>query len=74
MGLFMGCIDTLANWKMLQLYQESVAPFLQAMHCSYGFGAFLSPIVAEPFILNEDCSMIIQVNNILYNKIERKIY
>ena len=29
MGFNMGCIDCLANLKMIQLYGEAVAPFLQ---------------------------------------------
>ena len=32
---------------------------LQALHFFYGLGAFISPIVAEPFILNEDCTPLI---------------
>ncbi len=26
------------------------------MHFCYGFGAFVSPMIAEPFLLNEDCT------------------
>ena len=29
---------------------------LQALHFCYGLGAFVSPMIAEPFLLNEDCS------------------
>ena len=35
---------------------ESIFLLSQALHFCYGFGAFISPIVAEPFLLNEDCS------------------
>ncbi|KAF2353352.1 Major facilitator superfamily [Trinorchestia longiramus] len=56
MGFFMGTIDTVANISMLQLYGRDVAPFLQALHFFYGLGAFLSPIVTKPFLLNEDCN------------------
>jgi len=57
MGLNMGCIDCLSNLQMIKLCGESaVAPFLQMMHFFYGLGAFLSPMIAEPFLLNEDCS------------------
>ena len=31
MGFNMGCIDCLANLKMIQLYGEAVAPFLQVL-------------------------------------------
>ena len=29
---------------------------LKALHFCYGVGAFVSPMIAEPFLLNEDCS------------------
>ncbi|XP_064633007.1 major facilitator superfamily domain-containing protein 4A-like isoform X2 [Lineus longissimus] len=56
MGLNMGCIDCLANVQMIKTFGESVTPFLQAMHFFYGLGAFVSPMIAEPFLLNTDCS------------------
>ncbi|XP_050700032.1 major facilitator superfamily domain-containing protein 4A-like isoform X2 [Eriocheir sinensis] len=55
MGFFMGTVDTVANISMIQLYGRNVAPFLQTLHFFYGLGAFLSPIIAEPFLLNKDC-------------------
>ena len=30
------------------------------MHFCYGLGAFVSPMIAEPFLLNEDCSPLIK--------------
>lgn len=32
---------------------------LQALHFFYGLGAFLSPIVTKPFLLNEDCNNLV---------------
>ena len=32
---------------------------IQAMHFCYGVGAFVSPMIAEPFLLNEDCTPLI---------------
>jgi len=29
---------------------------MKALHFCYGIGAFVSPMIAEPFLLNEDCS------------------
>ena len=29
------------------------------MHFFYGLGAFVSPMIAEPFLLNEDCTIFI---------------
>ena len=37
--------------------------FRQAMHFCYGFGAFVSPLIAEPFLLNQDCSSFIDGKN-----------
>ncbi|CAL1268363.1 unnamed protein product [Larinioides sclopetarius] len=56
MGFFMGTIDTVANVSMICIYGKYVSPFLQAIHFFYGVGAFLSPMIAQPFLLNEDCS------------------
>ncbi|XP_033116578.1 major facilitator superfamily domain-containing protein 4A-like [Anneissia japonica] len=60
MGIFMGIIDTVANVSLLKIYGKLVSPFLQALHFCYGLGAFVSPIVAEPFLLNEDCTAFIE--------------
>ncbi|GFY67802.1 major facilitator superfamily domain-containing protein 4A [Trichonephila inaurata madagascariensis] len=59
MGFFMGTIDTVANVSMICIYGKDVSPFLQAIHFFYGVGAFLSPMIAQPFLLNEDCSQFI---------------
>ncbi|XP_050031631.1 major facilitator superfamily domain-containing protein 4A-like [Dermacentor andersoni] len=59
MGFFMGCIDTVANVYMIRIYSKDVSPFLQALHFFYGIGAFVSPMIAQPFLLNEDCSVFI---------------
>ncbi|ELU08303.1 hypothetical protein CAPTEDRAFT_32514, partial [Capitella teleta] len=59
MGINMGTIDCLANLQMINLFGEKVPPFLQAMHFCYGLGAFISPMIVEPFLLNEDCTIFI---------------
>lgn len=56
MGLNMGFIDCIANLQMFKVFGESVAPFLHAMHFFYGMGAFFSPVISEPYLLNEDCT------------------
>ena len=33
------------------------------MFFCYGIGAFVSPVIAEPFLLNEDCSLVIAEHN-----------
>lgn len=56
MGWFMGCVDCVANLRMILRFGTNVTPFLQAMHFFYGLGAFISPMIASPFLLNVDCS------------------
>lgn len=63
MGIFMGIIDTVANVSLLRIYGKLVSPFLQALHFCYGLGAFISPIVAEPFLINKDCSSYVSPNS-----------
>ena len=40
--------------------------FFQALYFFYGLGAFLSPMIAKPFLQNKDCTNMI--NNITDNK------
>ena len=44
MGFNMGCIDCLANLKMIQLYGEAVAPFLQVLVWPHKLWAFFFKI------------------------------
>ncbi|KRZ74525.1 Major facilitator superfamily domain-containing protein 4 [Trichinella papuae] len=59
MGIHLGIIDTTVNVSIINLYQKHVAPFAATLHFCYGFGAFLSPIIAEPFLKNFDCTQLI---------------
>ncbi|XP_054751671.1 major facilitator superfamily domain-containing protein 4A-like [Lytechinus pictus] len=59
MGFFMGIIDTTANVSLLKIYGKLVSPFLQALHFCYGLGAVISPLLAEPFLLNTDCTPLV---------------
>ncbi|XP_078001354.1 major facilitator superfamily domain-containing protein 4A-like isoform X2 [Glandiceps talaboti] len=63
MGIAMGIIDTTANVCLIKIYGPLVSPFLQALHFCYGIGAFISPIIAEPFLLNEDCTPLLHTNS-----------
>ncbi|XP_012690390.1 major facilitator superfamily domain-containing protein 4B [Clupea harengus] len=53
-GLAMGVIDTIANIQLVAIYQKDSAVFLQALHFFIGFGALVSPLIADPF-LSEHC-------------------
>nr|XP_005989297.1 PREDICTED: major facilitator superfamily domain-containing protein 4 [Latimeria chalumnae] len=54
-GLAMGCIDTISNMQLVQIYQKDSAVFLQALHFFVGFGALLSPLIADPFLSDVNC-------------------
>ncbi|XP_004700172.1 major facilitator superfamily domain-containing protein 4A [Echinops telfairi] len=54
-GLAMGCIDTVANMQLVKIYQKDSAIFLQVLHFFVGFGALLSPLIADPFLSETDC-------------------
>nr|XP_033774790.1 major facilitator superfamily domain-containing protein 4A [Geotrypetes seraphini] len=54
-GLAMGCIDTISNMQLVKIYQKDSAVFLQALHFFVGFGALLSPLIADPFLSETNC-------------------
>uniref|UniRef100_A0A5F9CBV6 Major facilitator superfamily domain containing 4A n=1 Tax=Oryctolagus cuniculus TaxID=9986 RepID=A0A5F9CBV6_RABIT len=54
-GLAMGCIDTVANMQLVRMYQKDSAVFLQVLHFFVGFGALLSPLIADPFLSEASC-------------------
>ncbi|XP_029990908.1 major facilitator superfamily domain-containing protein 4A isoform X3 [Sphaeramia orbicularis] len=54
-GKAMGVIDTIANLQLVKLYQKDSAVFLQALHFFIGLGALVSPLVADPFLAEDNC-------------------
>ncbi|XP_060926581.1 major facilitator superfamily domain-containing protein 4A [Limanda limanda] len=54
-GKAMGVIDTIANRQLVKLYQKDSAIFLQALHFFIGLGALVSPLVADPFLADDNC-------------------
>ncbi|KAJ8257792.1 hypothetical protein GJAV_G00189730, partial [Gymnothorax javanicus] len=54
-GLAMGIIDTIANIQLVKIYQKDSAVFLQALHFFIGFGALVSPLIADPFLSETNC-------------------
>uniref|UniRef100_A0A3P9N8Y1 Major facilitator superfamily domain-containing protein 4A n=1 Tax=Poecilia reticulata TaxID=8081 RepID=A0A3P9N8Y1_POERE len=54
-GLAMGLIDTIANIQLVTIYQKDSAIFLQALHFFIGFGALVSPLIADPFLSETGC-------------------
>lgn len=54
-GKAMGVIDTVANLQLVKLYQKDSGIFLQALHFFTGLGALVSPLVADPFLADDNC-------------------
>nr|XP_019941961.1 PREDICTED: major facilitator superfamily domain-containing protein 4A-like [Paralichthys olivaceus] len=57
-GKAMGVIDTIANWQLVKLYEKDSAVFLQALHFFIGLGALVSPLVADPFLADDNCVLV----------------
>ncbi|KAJ7377671.1 glucose transmembrane transporter [Desmophyllum pertusum] len=49
-GFCVGILDTATNVQLIAIHGKKVSPYLQALYFSYGFGAFVSPLIAEPFL------------------------
>lgn len=49
-GFSVGILDTATNVQLIAIHGKKVSPYLQALYFSYGFGAFVSPLIAEPFL------------------------
>jgi FHS family Na+ dependent glucose MFS transporter 1 len=50
-GLVNGMLDTGSNLMVLVLWGKENGPFMQALHFSFGLGAFHAPLLAKPFLL-----------------------
>lgn len=61
-GVTMGFLDTGGNVWCLDLWGQRSAPFLMALHASFGLGAFVAPIVAEPFLSPFSTDVAIEMN------------
>ena len=51
-GFVMGSLDTGGNVLCLDIWQgfDDSGPYMHSIHFSFGFGAFVSPLVAESFL------------------------
>ena len=50
-GIVNGMLDICSNLMTLILWGKENGPFMQALHFSYGLGAFHAPLLAKPFLL-----------------------
>jgi FHS family Na+ dependent glucose MFS transporter 1 len=49
-GLGMGVLDTGGNVLLIKIWGQAVGPRMQLMHCLFGVGAFVSPLIAGSYI------------------------
>ena len=58
-GLCMGLLDTGGNVLVLRYWGPDCGPWMQALHFAFGLGAFTAPLIAEPFLAQEQGSDVI---------------
>lgn len=50
-GIAAGTVDNVAQLLTMRYYSRfNVGPYLQALHCAFGIGAFVSPLIVAPFL------------------------
>ena len=54
-GFGSGFLDTGGNSLLLGIWAgRDSGPYMHALHFTFGLGAFLAPLLARPFLLNEE--------------------
>lgn len=64
-GLAVGCVDNIAQILLIKHYDKDVGPYMQALHASFGVGAWISPLLAAPF-LNKSTDQTTHNNDYVY--------
>lgn len=49
-GIAMGVLDTGGNVFCIRIWSHQSGPYLQAMHFTFGIGAFIAPLLTKPFL------------------------
>ena len=49
-GIIMGLIDNTSQVLLIRHFGDRVAPYMQALHFTFGLGSFISPLVLSPFL------------------------
>jgi FHS family Na+ dependent glucose MFS transporter 1 len=57
LGLGLGLLDIGGNVNLLWVFQSRVGPYMNALHFSFGIGAFLSPIIIHNVMALTDGSL-----------------
>eukprot|EP00048_Salpingoeca_helianthica_P024344 m.31624 g.31624 ORF g.31624 m.31624 type:complete len:582 (+) comp9332_c0_seq2:848-2593(+) len=50
----LGVVDNISQVLLIRIFNANLNPFMQALHCGYGVGALVSPLVVGPFVSSED--------------------
>jgi len=54
-GFGSGNVDTAGNVIILNIWEgRDSGPYMHAVHFTFGLGAFLAPLIARPFLFNEE--------------------
>ena len=48
-GVMFGIDDNLSQILLIRHYKDRVGPYMQALHCAFGIGGFLAPLILSPF-------------------------
>ncbi|XP_069132718.1 sodium-dependent glucose transporter 1-like [Argopecten irradians] len=49
-GIAMGVLDTGGNALCVRIWGKRSSPYIQAMHFAFGIGAFIAPLLSQPFL------------------------
>ncbi|XP_013392873.1 sodium-dependent glucose transporter 1A-like [Lingula anatina] len=49
-GVTTGCLDTGGSALCVNIWGKENGPYMQALHFTFGIGALLAPVIAEPFL------------------------
>ncbi|XP_074660196.1 sodium-dependent glucose transporter 1-like [Tubulanus polymorphus] len=70
-GFTMGFLDTGGNVLCIGLWGRSSAPFLQALHFAFGMGAFVAPLIAEPFLSSTNSTALVNFTDASADKLHQ---
>ncbi|CAC5381924.1 NAGLT1 [Mytilus coruscus] len=58
----MGVLDTGGNVFCVRLWGVKSPPYMQALHFAFGIGAFIAPLIAQPFLSNSTSNSLLNGN------------
>ena len=53
--------NSAGNMQLIKIWGDDHGPWMQALHCVFGVGALLGPLVATPFLSPTDQVMVIDL-------------